>query len=102
MTADELRAIMDYLIERVQLDTREGKRPVVVAFSTPTEEEMVDAGLSPEGAKQIVAVPWWEEMVEDIVETPDLCEPDDIQGRIRRPPIAAPGPRSWRVFFASR
>ena len=43
----------------------------------PTEEEMIDAGLNVDGVKRILRVPWWEEMVEDIVETPDMCEPDD-------------------------
>jgi hypothetical protein len=77
MTAEELRAIMDYLRGRVRLETLEAERPVVVAFHEPTEAGMVEAGLNPEGVKRILAAPWWEEMVTDIVETPEMCDPDD-------------------------
>ena len=77
MTPDELRAIMTYLRERTYLGPKEAKSPVVITFHAPTEEEMIDAGLNAEGVKRILRVPWWEEMVADIVETPDYCEPDD-------------------------
>ncbi|MCJ7604057.1 MAG: hypothetical protein MUO63_21485 [Desulfobulbaceae bacterium] len=77
MTPDELRAIMAYLRERVHLGTQEAKSPVVIIFHAPTEEEMIDAGLNAEGVKRILRVPWWEEMVTDIVETPDYCDPGD-------------------------
>jgi hypothetical protein len=74
MTPDELRAIMDYLRERVHLG--EGERPVTVTFETPTEEEMLGAGLNAGGVRRILGVSWWDEMVTDIVETPDLCGTD--------------------------
>ena len=77
MTPDELRAIMEFLRQRVSLGPPKEECPVTIAFDAPTEKEMIDAGLSAEGAKRILAVPWWEEMVEDIVETPDMCEPDE-------------------------
>ena len=77
MTPDELRAIMAYLKERVSLGTEEAENQIVITFDGPTEEGMIDAGLNAEGVKRILGVPWWEEMVEDIVETPDMCEPDD-------------------------
>jgi len=77
MTPEELRAIMVYLREIVHLRTREAEIPVVITFHAPTEEEMTDAGLNAEGVRRILRVPWWEEMVADIKETPDLCDPDD-------------------------
>ncbi len=77
MTPEELRSIMAYLRERVHLGTEEAKSPVVITFHAPTEEEMVDAGLNAEGVERILCVPWWEEMVTDIVETPDYCDPGD-------------------------
>jgi hypothetical protein len=77
MTPEELRAIMAYLSERVHLGPQEAKSPVVITFHAPTEEEMIDAGLNTEGVKRILRVPWWEEMVADIVETPDYCDPGD-------------------------
>ncbi len=77
MTPDELRAVMAYLRERVHLGPQGVKSPVVIIFHPPTEKEMIDAGLSAEGVKRILRVPWWEEMVADIVETPDMCDSDD-------------------------
>jgi hypothetical protein len=53
------------------------KGPPDVVFQAPTEEEMIDAGLNAEGVKRILRVPWWDEMVEEIVETPDMCDPGD-------------------------
>jgi len=82
MAPEELRAIMAYLSERVQLGPQEDKSLVLITFHTPTEEEMINAGLNVDGVKRILRVPWWEEMVEDIVETPDMCEPDDAPEQV--------------------
>ena len=82
MTSEELRAIMAYLRERVHLGAQEAKSPVVITFHAPTEEEMIGAGLNAEGVKRILRIPWWEEMVADIVETPDMCDPDDSPQQI--------------------
>jgi hypothetical protein len=73
MTPDELRALMDYLRERISLDATTNE----LAFAAPSEAEMLDAGLNPEGVMWILHVPWWEEMVSDIYETPEFCESDD-------------------------
>jgi hypothetical protein len=77
MTPEELQALMAYLRERVCLGPQEPKGPVVIAFHAPTEQEMIEAGLNTEGVKRILRVPWWEEMVADTVETPDMCDPED-------------------------
>jgi hypothetical protein len=76
MTPDDLRAIMQYLTARVQLlSSDEGG--IRIGFATPTLDEMVAAGLDGQGSARLLAVEWWDEMVEDIVETPDMCEPED-------------------------
>jgi len=77
MTPEELRAIMAYLSDRVQLGSEDGENSVVITFLPPTAEEMISAGLNTEGVDQVCRAPWWKEMVTDIVETPDYCEPDD-------------------------
>jgi len=77
MTPEELRAIMAYLSERIHLGPQEAKSPVIITFHAPTEKEMIDAGLNAEGVKRILRVPWCEEMVADIVETPESCDPSD-------------------------
>jgi hypothetical protein len=68
---------MAYLRERVHLGPQESEGRTVIAFDAPTEKEMADAGLNADGAKRILRAPWWQEMVTDIVETPEMCDPSD-------------------------
>lgn len=77
MAPEELRAIMDYVRERVRLAPEQPDHPSVVIFETPTEDRMIDAGLNAEGVRRLLRVPWWNEMVTDIMETPGFCEADD-------------------------
>ncbi len=82
MTPEELRAIMEYLRQRVRVGPGGSGGGVSVAFDAPTEREMVEAGLNAEGAGRMLRVPWWEEMVQDIVETPQMCGADDPPERV--------------------
>ena len=76
MTPDELRDIMEYLRQRVRLSDQVGET-IAIEFDAPTADGMANAGLNPDGSSRILSAPWWEEMVEDIVDTPEMCEPDD-------------------------
>lgn len=78
MNTEELRSIMDYLRERVVLVSQDTDDSIAVDFQAPTEDEMIDDGLNPDGVRRILSMPWWDEMVNDIVETPDMCDPDDL------------------------
>jgi hypothetical protein len=82
MKPDELRAIMDFLRQRVRLKDAEPGRAPTIAFDAPTVEDMIAAGLDAEGSGRILAAPWWDEMVEDIIETPDMCEEDDTPEQV--------------------
>jgi hypothetical protein len=73
MNTNELLSIMNYLRDRVQLKPNE----IIITFNTPAEKEMIDAGLNAEGVERILGVGWWDEMIEDIIETPDICNPED-------------------------
>ena len=77
MRPDELRAIMEFLRERVHLNDPGAEGEVTIGFDPPTADVMAGAGLNPDGARQILDAPWWGEMVTDIVETPEMCDPDD-------------------------
>ncbi|MFH1418216.1 MAG: hypothetical protein ABII12_08035 [Planctomycetota bacterium] len=77
MTRDELRAIMDFLRQRVRLNNPATTDAVTITFDTPTTDEMAAAGLDAEGSRQILDAPWWDEMATDIVETPEMCDSDD-------------------------
>ena len=77
MNPEELQSIMHYLMERVSLNPKKDNNEIIINFDTPTESEMIKAGLNSEGVKRILNVSWWNEMVEDILETPDMCDPED-------------------------
>jgi len=77
VTRDELREIMTFLRQKVHLKDRGTDGGVTIGFDTPTADEMAKAGLNAEGGEQILHAPWWKEMVVDIVETPEMCEPGD-------------------------
>ena len=77
MTPDELRAIMDFLRGKVHLEDRQADAAVAIGFDVPAVGDMERAGLNLEGCRQILGAPWWDEMVTDIVETPEMCDPRD-------------------------
>jgi hypothetical protein len=74
MTADDLRELMRYLQELVQLENPSKRR---VAFEMPSEESMLAAGLHPDGVRRLLEAPWLEEMIADVLETPEFCDPSD-------------------------
>ena len=77
MTPDELRAIMNWLRQRVSLNDRGPDGEVGIQFDVPTADELTRANLNREACKRILDAPWWDEMVADVVETPEMCEPGD-------------------------
>jgi hypothetical protein len=77
MNPEELRKIMEFLRQRVHLDVAETANQVTIRFDVPSVAEMEAAGLNPEGSQSILDAPWWDEMVVDVVETPEMCEPED-------------------------
>ncbi len=77
MTPDELRAIMDWLRQRVHLKDQGPDQAVEIEFDIPTAEELGKTDLDAEGCRQIMDAPWWDEMVTDIVETPEMCDTED-------------------------
>jgi hypothetical protein len=79
MTPEDLRLLMSYLEERVRLDA-ESK----LQFEVPDESQMRADGIHPEAIERLLAAPWLEEMVVDVRETPDFCEPDETPEQILR------------------
>ena len=84
MTPDELRAIMEYLMARVRLSDQAAGEEVAVEFDAPAADQMAGAGLNADGCRQILEAPWWDEMVADVVETPEMCDTDDPPDRVLR------------------
>lgn len=72
-TPDQLRAIAEYLEDRVKLANAKEKD---IVFEPPTVAEITAAGLDESTFKRMTSTSWWPEMVDDIIETPDFAEPD--------------------------
>jgi hypothetical protein len=72
-TPDQLRDIVQYLQNRVKLVTEDEK---AITFIPPTAEEMTRDRLDGATVTRLISAPWWSEMVDDIIETPDYAEPD--------------------------
>jgi len=73
-TPDQLRDIVRYLQARVQL-AADGERAVV--FDPPDADTMAGDGLEADAVRSILAAPWWPELVDDVIETPEFSEPSD-------------------------
>ncbi len=74
MHADDVRRIITWLESRVTLGPAGSRH---IAFPVPSAADMAAAGLHPEGIAQVRGAPWWDDMVADILETPNLCHQDD-------------------------
>ena len=74
MTPEELRSVIVYLERHVRLADEDSRS---IVFEMPSEREFVDAGLNPEGVRRLLAAPWLSDMVSEILETPEFCEPEE-------------------------
>jgi len=81
MTADDLRKLIEFVEKKVRLvDPAERG----IEFDLPGESELLEAGLDPEGVRQLLEAPWLREMIADVRETPDFCEPGDPPEQVLR------------------
>lgn len=55
-----------------------------IVFEMPNEGELLEAGLDPEGVRRLLAAPWLSEMVSEILETPEFCEPEESSEQLLR------------------
>ena len=81
MTGDDLRKLIGFVERKVRLSDP-GERGI--SFDPPTEQEMLEAGLHPDGVRQFLEAPWLDEMAADVVETPDFCGPGDSPEQVQR------------------
>jgi len=77
MTPDDLKKIISFLKSRISMGGEKPESPIQIVFDVPDLDTMTGAGLDPEGSEEVLNAVWWEEMVNDIIETPDFCEEDD-------------------------
>lgn len=81
MQREEIRAAVDLLMDRVAL-TLSDDGACEVAFADLDRDAMLTLGITQAIADRLVAAPWWSEMIDDVAETPDFCEPDDTPDQV--------------------
>lgn len=74
MEREDVRKLIEYLEGRVNLVPGEGR---AVAFRGPSAEEMAEGGVHPDAVRQVLEAEWYPEMIEDVVETPQFCSPEE-------------------------
>ncbi len=79
MTPEDLRSVIACLERHVRL-AEENSRSIV--FEMPSKVELLEAGLDPEGVRRLLAAPWLSDMVSEILETPEFCDPEESSERL--------------------
>jgi hypothetical protein len=81
VTPEDLRDVIAYLERHVRLADGDSRS---IVFEMPSEGELLEAGLNPEGVRRLLAAPWVSEMVSEILETPEFCEPEESSEQLLR------------------
>ena len=81
MTPEDLRSLIAYLELHVRLADEDSRS---IVFEMPSEGELLGAGLNPEGVRRLLAAPWLSDMVSEILETPEFCEPEESSEQLLR------------------
>ena len=81
MTPDDVRKLISYLETQVHLAAGAA---AVVTFDLPDRETLLAAGVHPDAVTQLLAAPWAAEMVGEVRETPEFCDPGDPPEQVLR------------------
>jgi hypothetical protein len=81
VTPEDLREMIAHLERHVRLADDD---PRSIAFEMPGETALLAAGLNPEGVHRLLAAPWLSEMVSEVQETPEFCEPEESSEQLLR------------------
>jgi len=80
MEDNEIRRMYEWIQSRVSL-AMDGDG-IVVAFDEPGSGDFTAAGFASEAVELTLHSDWWEEMVTDVIETPDFAEPGESPEQI--------------------
>ena len=81
MEREEIRRLMDALTRRVSLESEDAR---AVVFDAPDEAALVADGFDAACMRRMLASPWWPEMIEEIVETPEFCGAEESPAEAHR------------------
>jgi hypothetical protein len=80
MDKDEIKRLYEWIQNRVTLD--EETDGIAIVFDEPDPDDFSDADFDPELVDLTLESDWWEEMVTDVVETPDYAEPNESADQV--------------------
>ena len=80
MEPQQIRNLVNWLQDRVDI-SGEGKN-IMMSFDVPSEADFLEAGFDRSMMALTLEADWWEEMIGDIMETPDFAAPDDEPSQI--------------------
>jgi len=75
MDREKIVKLIDWLKDNVSLGDGEGS--VEIIFDELDAENFVSAGFDGEIIELTLYSSWWDEMMSDLIETPDFAEPGD-------------------------
>jgi len=81
MLRENIRDAVDLLMDRVIL-TRSDDGSCQVSFADLDRDAMITLGIAETIADRLASAAWWSEMLDDVAETPDFCEPDDTPEQV--------------------
>jgi len=76
MIKEDIKNMIGFLQNKINIKKSEEDDEFVILFEDPTHEEMLNAGINPKLIDAALKSSWWEEMVTDIAETPEFCDPE--------------------------
>lgn len=81
MEKGDVAKLIALLEERVVAATAD---PRQVRFEAPDRQTLLDGGVPAAWVTQLLGAPWWEEMAEEIVETPEFVGADEPPEQVLR------------------
>jgi len=73
MDIQQIKKLISWLEKRISLTDNDAN---LIKFDKPVPEDFIAAGFDDEMIEITLKASWWNEMVTDIIETPDFAEPD--------------------------
>jgi hypothetical protein len=84
MKKEDIGKMIGFLKDRIKIEKQGGDDTFVVSFDNPTYEEVLSANINPTVIDAVLKSSWWEEMITDIIETPDFCDPEADEEEVLR------------------
>lgn len=80
MEKADIQRMYEWVQSRVRLVP--GSDEPVIAFDAPTAEAFKERGFTDDDIALTLGSGWWQQMIVDIIETPEFAEPDESPDQV--------------------